>query len=63
MGGERGRLISQEDKSRSVELVKEAMNNGASKSECCNILEISVITDLKLPENTGINLPLNLYIK
>ena len=44
MGGERGRLISQEDKSRSVELVKEAMNNGASKSECCNILEISIRT-------------------
>ncbi|HNX25637.1 MAG TPA: IS3 family transposase [Spirochaetota bacterium] len=44
MGGQRGRLISLEDKVRAVELVKEAMVSGASKSECCNILEISIRT-------------------
>jgi len=42
LGGQRGRLIPLEDKMQTIELINEAMNNGAGKDKACAVLDISL---------------------
>lgn len=42
MGGQRGRLISLEDKMQTIELINEATKNGARKNKACAVLDFSL---------------------
>jgi putative transposase len=42
LGGQRGRLISLEDKMQTIELINEATNNGTGKDKACAVLDISL---------------------
>lgn len=44
MGGARGRLISQRDRIKAIELITETCQNGARKKEACEILNLSLRT-------------------
>ena len=44
MGGQRGRLITQEERQNAICLIEEAKNEGARISKACDCLEISVRT-------------------
>lgn len=44
MGGKRGRLVSESERMQTIELIKEAVENGARKHKACDVLEISVRT-------------------
>lgn len=48
MGGERGRLISTEDKQMAIELINEAFENGARKSKACYEIGINLRTYQRL---------------
>lgn len=44
MGGQRGRLVTQSDRQKAIELIEEAKTEGARISKACDCLEISVRT-------------------
>ena len=51
MGGRRGRLIPHSDRLLAVELIKEAVTNGARLFKACEVLDISLRTYYRWKSN------------
>ena len=54
MGGKRGRLITEKDRSQAIILINEASNNGARRFKACEILDISLRTFERWRKERGV---------